>query len=420
MDSAKPARGHPGREPGLHANGPQFTLQLVQVFFVGLTVGMMRVVIPALAEQEFGLRAGQFAMLASFVLAFGLVKAAMNLAAGILAERLGRRSVLLLGWVVAWPIPFMILWGPTWPWIIAATVLLGINQGLGWSATITAKLDLARADQRGLANGLNEFAGYVAVGLAGAVTAHLAERWGARHALAGFGLIAIGFATLLAVLFVRETRLPPQHQNAATHPGSHAPPRPPLIRHLPFIAICQAGLIEKFADALIWLLPPLLVARGFTLPQAGWIVGAYGTVWGASQLITGPLSDRTGRRGPITAGMGLCSVGVLLLLPAHTFAHAAGACALTGLGMALLYPNLGAAVGDIAQAHWRARALGFYRFWRDLGYALGAATLGLLIQVDTSYSTAIASVAAVMLASTLVVLALLPETLSLRTTLREP
>ncbi len=384
-------------EHGIQNNIRQFSLHLVQIFLVGLTIGMTRIVIPGLAETEFGLADQAFFLLASFVVVFGIVKAVMNLFAGNLSETYGRKNILILGWCVALPIPFIFLYAPSWNWIIAANVLLGINQGFAWSMTVTSKLDIVRADQRGLATGLNEFAGYGGVALAGLVTSYLAVDFDPRWSLFVFGLAVVSLALLSALLFSKET-LPWAHAESAAHTaGTHKGPRPRYpanvpehpstaeifalvsFKHRTFSALSQAGCVEKFVDALVWVLFPVyLHARGLSLVQIGWVVGIYGFVWGGSQLWTGPLSDAVGRKWPIVIGMWVCAAGVAAtMLVDGVFAWSVTA-GVTGVGMALLYPTLIAAVGDISHPNWRGSSLGVYRFWRDLGYGIGALLLGLI------------------------------------------
>jgi MFS family permease len=371
------------RPRGLRANLAQVLHQLVQVLLVGMTIGMMRNVVPALAESEFGVPRGSFLLLVAFVVAFGFVKGGMNFVAGRLAERIGRRRVLLIGWAVALPIPGLVAFAPSWGWVVVATVLLGVNQGLTWSMTQTAKLDLTRADQRGLVIGLNEFAGYVGVALAGVVTGYVAAWLGPRQGLLCFGLGVIGLASVLAWWGVVETL--PWAQAEAKSPVA-AMHRHPTTREL-FVrvswqdrrlaALCQAGLVEKFVDALVWVFWPVyLHQQGMDLPGIGWIVGVYGFTWGGAQFFTGRLSDRIGRHGLNVAGMWICGAGVLLLPMGQGALWWSTSAAVAGLGMAMLYPNLSAAVADLAHPAWRASAIGLYRFWRDLGYGLGALGLG--------------------------------------------
>lgn len=300
--------------------------------------------------------------------------------------------MLVWGWLVGLPVPVLVWAAPGWGWIVAATVLLGVQQGLCWSMSQTAKLDLTLPAERGLVMGLNEFAGYAGVALGGLATAYAAAWLGPRPGLLLVGLAVVGTGLALALAFVRESR-PWALAEAAAPPPTRAPRHARARSATPgsaevfalmtwrdrrLAALCQAGHVEKFVDALIWILVPgWLFAQGASLPQIGWVVGAYGLVWGLAQLVTGPLSDRVGRFWPNVAGMWLCGAGVALMpLGAGPWGWA-GAAALAGFGMALLYPNLSAAVADITPPAWRGAAIGVYRFWRDLGYATGALVVGL-------------------------------------------
>ena len=406
-------------EFGIRANRGQFVQQLLQVLLVGMTIGMMRNVVPALAESEFGVPRGSFMLLVAFVVAFGFVKGAMNFVAGRLAERIGRRQVLLIGWLVALPIPVLVYFAPSWGWIVVATVLLGVNQGLTWSMTQTAKLDITRADQRGLVIGLNEFSGYVGVAIAGVVTGYAAALLGPRAGLLWFGAVVIGLATLLAWLTVAET-LPWAHAEvkgyAAASATSGVRPRYPQgISEQPttrevfalmswkdrrMAALCQAGLVEKFVDALVWVFWPVyLHQQGVSLPGIGWIVGIYGFTWGGAQFFTGKLSDRVGRHRLNAWGMWVCGAGVALLPLGSGSLWWGASAAVAGLGMAMLYPNLSAAVADIAHPSWRASAIGIYRFWRDLGYGIGALGLGAAAALGGRIESAFWFVAVAMLLS---------------------
>ena len=332
----------------------------------------------------------------AFIVSFGIVKGAMNFVSGRLSERVGRRKVLIWGWLVALPIPFMILWAPSWGWIVAANVLLGVNQGFCWSMTVTAKMDIVKGSERGLATGFNEFAGYGGVALAGLVTGYLASYFDPRLSLFVFGLVVILLALASGVLAFTET-LPYARAEAARHKaGTTTGPRPRYVegpesptagqifalvtwRNRTFMALAQAGSVEKFVDALMWaLVPVFMVARGASLIEIGWVTGIYGFVWGGSQLWTGPLSDAFGRKWPTVAGFFLCAAGVLAFPFLASVSGWVVAAAVTGVGMALLYPTLIAAMGDIAHPSWRGSALGVYRFWRDLGYAIGALAMGLI------------------------------------------
>lgn len=406
-------------EHGIRTNLNQFLHQLLQVLLVGLTLGMMRTVVPALAESEFGVPKTSFLLLAAFVMAFGVVKGGMNFVAGRLSERLGRRRVLQIGWWAAVPIPLMIWYAPSWAWVVAATVLLGVNQGLTWSMTQTSKLDITRLQERGLTLGLNEFAGYVGVALAGVVTAWLATQLSPRTGLLIFGMVTIFAALTLTQLWVRET-LPWAQAEAARHAAaphvSHSRPRyPSNISNTPstlevftlmswrdrrLFALSQAGLVEKFVDALVWVFYPVyLFQQGLSLTQVGSVIGVYGLTWGGSQLFTGRLSDRIGRHRPNVWGMWLCGAGVALMVSGQGVWWWSLSAAFSGLGMALLYPNLSAAVADISHPSWRGSAIGIYRFWRDLGYGIGALGLGLTAHFTGQVEAAFWFVALSMLAS---------------------
>lgn len=374
---------------GIQANLALFLHLLLQVLLVGLTLGLMRTVVPGLAESEFGVPRNSFTLLTAFVVAFGLVKGVMNLVAGRLAERWGRRRVLMLGWWLALPIPVLIYAAPQWSWIVFATILLGASQGMTWSMTQTSQLDITRVDQRGLTIGLNEFAGYLGMAAAGLLTAHLADLVGARQGLLLFGLVVVLMALVLGAIGVRETRpwALAEEQGPLrlhTHPASTRPGTAELFalmswRDRRMAALCQDGLVEKFVDALVWVFYPLFLLRsGQSLSEAASITAVYGVVWGTSQLVTGRLSDRWGRQPLNVVGMWICGVGVALMLMGNGFAWWSLCASVSGFGMAMLYPNLSAAVADLSHPAWRGSAIGIYRFWRDLGYGIGALGLGLV------------------------------------------
>ncbi len=408
---------------GIRDNLTQFLHQLFQVFLVGLTLGMMRTVIPALAESEFAVPKDSFMLLMAFVVAFGFVKGTLNFVAGRLSEHVGRKKVLLLGWLSAVPIPFMILYAPSWNWIVAATILLGINQGFTWSMTQLAKCDITRPDQRGLTIGLNEFAGYVGVAIAGIITGYMAMTFGARPGLLIFGLTVIVLAIVLTLLWVEDT-LPWAKAEGARHAaGQSIGPTPRFPKNISdhpttweiftlmswrdkrMATLCQAGLVEKFVDALIWVFYPVyLYQHGLSLSSIGWVIGIYGFVWGGSQFFTGKLSDHVGRQKPIVWGMWICGAGVGMMLLGETVLWWSLSAAITGFGMALLYPNLSAAVSDIAHPNWRGSAIGIYRFWRDLGYGIGALALGLVASWSGTINSGFWLVSIAMLLSGAVIL----------------
>lgn len=402
---------------GIRENRVQFAHQLIQVLLVGFALGMMRTVVPAMAESEFSVERGSFLLLTAFVVAFGVVKAVMNFVAGRVSEKVGRKRVLLWGWAIALPIPILIWHAPSWSWIVAATVLLGINQGLCWSMTQTAKLDITRADQRGLTVGLNEFSGYVGVAIAGIITAYLAEAVGARLGLLMFGLVVILLALVLTAIWVEDT-LPWAKAETAAHKiaePEYLPRYPTGVSDNPstgelfalmswrdrrLAAISQAGLVEKFVDALVWVIfPVFLISAGSTLPEVGWVVGIYGMVWGGSQLFTGRLSDHVGRFWPNVIGMWICGAGVAMVPMGAGLIWWSLSAGVAGFGMGLLYPNLSAAVADITPPSWRGSAIGIYRFWRDLGYGIGALGLGITASLSGGVDAAFWFVAASMFAS---------------------
>lgn len=374
-----------GHQRGIVLNLGQFTLQTIQVFFVGLTIGMERTVLPTLSG-EFGVATGAYLFLASFVLSFGLVKGALNFVAGSLADRIGRKAVLLLGWVAGLPIPFLIFFAPNWWWIIAANVFLGVNQAFAWTMTVTMHVDIAGSHQRGLAVGIDEAAGYGAVGLAGLGTGYLATLYGPRWALLLFG-VAVIVAAFVVLIWLRDTLAWVRAEHSEVSPSGTKSADAAghwgnifllvSFRDSNCRALCQGGVANKIADTLVWvLLPVYFRSRSIGLVQIGWITGVYAMVWGLSQLWTGHLADRVGRKPPIVAGFALLALGIAATAATASLAWWFGAAAVMGIGMALLYPNLIAAVADLAPPLWRGRALGTYRYWRDTGYAIGALLLG--------------------------------------------
>ena len=398
---------------GIRANLDQFLIQTLLVFFVGITIGQERTVVPLLAKQEFGI--GAASVVVSFVISFGVVKAALNLWGGSLSERLGRKPLLVAGWIAALPVPFLIIYASNWWWVIAANVFLGVNQGLAWSMTVTAKMDIVGPRWRGLATGINEFAGYTGVALGALITGYLAGRYGLRPVPFYFGLAVILLALSLSVIFAKET-MRHASSEASSRPGNAFPAsfwtvfRQMSWRDRRGLALCQAGLVEKFVDALFWVALPLYLASlGVSAPRIGVVVAVYGVCWGVMQLVTGPLSDQIGRKPLIALGMLVCGGGVALMVQAGGMALWAIAAAGTGLGRAMVYPTLIAAVGDLAHPATRGVTLGVYRFWRDGGYAVGALLIGAVADV-IGLRAAFYAVAVLMAASGVVVMVLLAET----------
>jgi MFS family permease len=398
---------------GLRENAGQFALLVVVNAFVGAMVGLERAVLPLLAEAEFGL-ASRTAIL-SFVASFGLAKALANLAAGHLGDRHGRKTVLVAGWLVGLPVPFLLMAAPTWGWVVFANVLLGVNQGLAWSSTVIMKIDLVGPRQRGLAMGMNEAAGYVAVSLAALASGYLAGAYGLRPAPFYLG---VGFAVaglVLSVALVRETRGHAQYE-AQGWSGDAAPSFARVLlltswRDRALFAVSQAGLVNNLNDGLAWgLLPLYFAGLGLPVERIGLLAALYPAVWGLGQLGTGALSDRTGRKPLIVAGMLVQAAGLGLLLAGTAFGLLAAAMALLGLGTALVYPTLLAAIGDVAHPAWRASAVGVYRLWRDGGYVAGALVAGALADA-LGLGWAIGAVAALTAGSGLLAALVMYETL---------
>jgi MFS family permease len=367
---------------GLRENWPQFLLLVIVNAFVGGMVGLERTVVPLIGSEEF--RIGSTTLITSFIVSFGVVKAFANLATGHLADLYGRKRLLVAGWVIALPVPFMIGWGPSWAWIVAANALLGVSQGLTWSTTVIMKVDLVGPKSRGLAVGLNEFAGYLAVGVTAFVSGYIAQRHGLRPApfWLGVGYAVLGLA--LSILLVRDTR-----GHVAVEMAGHAaePERVTfgeIFRRTSFgdrnlFAASQAGLVNNLNDGMSWGIFPLWFASfGLGVERIGVLKAVYPAVWGVLQTLTGPLSDRWGRKGLIVAGMWVQAAGLFLTAATHRFGWWLAASVLLGIGTAMVYPTLIASVSDASHPAWRARSLSVYRFWRDMGYAVGALGAGVL------------------------------------------
>jgi MFS family permease len=408
---------------GLRENLPQFTLLVAVNALVGAMVGQERTVVPLLAEQTFAI--GAFTASLTFIVVFGFTKAVTNLAAGGLSDRYGRKPVLVAGWLVGLPVPLLLIWAPSWWWVIAANVLLGVNQGLTWSTTIVMKIDLVGPARRGLAMGFNEAAGYLAVAAMGWATGALAAAFGLRPApfLLGVAVAALGFG--LSTVFVRET-----HDHARYEAANHVPGRHGLtgrqiftltsFREKALSAASQAGLVNNLNDGLAWGLYPVLFATsGLGLARTGTLIAIYPAVWGLGQTATGALSDRWGRKHLITAGMLTQAAGIALVAAGTGFAVWALAAVLTGAGTAMVYPTLLAVIGDVAHPAWRARAVGVYRLWRDSGYAIGALIAGVTADL-LGLRAAVWVVAAITTLSGLVVAVRMYETRHPQTSAHAP
>jgi MFS family permease len=395
---------------GIRPNLRQFSLLVVVNAFVGAMVGQERSLLPLVAERDFGIASAAAA--GSFLVSFGLVKAVANLAAGGLSDRFGRRGVLLAGWLIGIPVPFALAFAPAWGWIVAANALLGVNQGLAWSTTVVMKVDLAGPERRGLATGLNEFSGYLAVGVSAFGTAALAQRLGDLRPwpfLLGVGIAGIG---LVLSAFTRETYPHAVGEARSAGLADRATVAQAFARSswrdARLAACSQAGLVNNANDAAVWALFPLLAgAAGLGVGRLGVVAAVYPATWGLAQLVTGPASDRMGRRPLIVGGL-VVQAGALVLFAAATgFGPWVAAAVILGLGTALVYPTLLAAVADYSAPLWRGAAIGGYRFWRDAGYAAGGLAAGLLADAF-GFRWAIAALGLVTAASGLVARVLLP------------
>ncbi len=399
---------------GLRENLAQFSLLVAVNALVGGMVGQERTVLPLLAKQTFGLTA--FTATATFIVAFGATKALTNLATGALIDRIGRKPVLVAGWIIGTPVPLLLIWAPTWGWVIAANVLLGVNQGMTWSTTVVMKIDLVGPARRGTALGFNEAAGYGAVSLTALATGAIAAHYGLRPEpfLLGVAFAALGLG--LSTLFVHETQ-GFARQEAATTTGradgadgfsaifARATWRDPTLS-----AISQAGLVNNAVDGLAWgILPLLFAANGQSVQAIGVLAALYPGVWCVAQLFTGAWSDRIGRKPMIVAGMVLQAAALTLIATATGFAAWATGAVLIGIGTALVYPTLIAAVGDVAHPTWRATAVGVYRLWRDTGYVIGA-LLGGIVADLIDLRAAVKVVAGLSLLSGLIVAGRMKET----------
>jgi MFS family permease len=411
---------------GLRANWRQFWLLVLVNAFVGAMVGLERTILPLLAEEEFGI-ASKSALL-SFVATFGLAKAVSNFAAGTLSDKVGRKRILVAGWLAGFPVPLLLIWAPSWGWIVFANALLGINQGLAWSTTVVMKIDLVGPQRRGFAMGLNEFAGYLAVAASALATGWIASRYGLRPApfYLGIGIASIGLA--LSVLFVRDTGGHSQLESSAlatarpTAQDSQIAPRPAISeiftrsswRDPALFSASQAGLVNNLNDGIAWgLFPLFFAAAGLSVREIAALAAIYPATWGLVQLGTGPLSDQVGRKRLIAGGMCMQGVALVAMVFVNGFRAWSFVAVTLGIGTAMVYPTLIAAVADVAHPSWRASAVGVYRFWRDMGYFLGAILAGVI--ADTlGMSKAIAVVGIATILSGLIVAIRMPETLRRR------
>jgi len=402
---------------GLRVNLAQFSLLVGVNALVGGMVGQERTVLPLLAERVFGLEA--FTATLTFIVAFGVVKAITNFFAGTLADRIGRKPVLVAGWIIGLPVPLLIMWAPAWGWIVFANMLLGVNQGLTWSTTVIMKIDLVGPKRRGLAMGLNEAAGYGAVAVTALATGFIAQHAGLRPEPFFLGVAFAGLGLGLSAIFVRETHAHVRHE-AATHVSTDEAMHHGLSTREVFTitsfkdralsACSQAGLVNNLNDGMAWGLFPLFFARaGLSVAAIGTLAALYPAVWGIGQLVTGALSDRLGRKWLIAAGMWLQAGAIALIAATRGFAPWAAGAIVLGAGTAMVYPTLLAAIGDVAHPTWRASSVGVYRLWRDAGFAVGALLAGLVADA-LGIAAAIWAVAALTAASGFVVAVRMYET----------
>lgn len=411
---------HAENEPirlGLRANLGQFILLVAVNALVGGMIGQERTVLPLIAREEFGLSA--FTASLTFIAAFGIVKAMTNFFAGTLSDRYGRRPVLISGWLIGVPVPLLLIWAPTWNWVIVANVLLGVNQGLTWSTTVIMKIDLVGPTRRGFAMGLNEAAGYGAVAMTALATGFIAQEWGLRPEPFFLGLAFAGLGLGFSVLFVEETRSHALHESLNHSPAHHLFGAESSTRDIFLLtsfreralsSASQAGLVNNLNDGLAWGLFPLFFADGgLGIARIGLIAATYPAVWGLVQLVTGGLSDRIGRKPLIAGGMILQAVALSSIALSSTFSMWIAGAATLGLGTAMVYPTLLAAIGDVAHPSWRARSVGVYRLWRDAGFAVGALTAGLVADL-VSIESAIHAIAGLTALSGFVVIMRMYET----------
>ena len=415
--TARSTRAPKAIQLGLRENLAQFLLLVGVNALVGGLIGQERTVLPLLAEQVFGLAA--FSSALTFIVAFGAVKAATNFFAGTLSDRYGRKPVLVAGWIIGLPVPLLLMWAPSWGWIIAANVLLGINQGLTWSTTVIMKIDLVGPAKRGLAMGFNEAAGYGAVAVTALATGFIAANHGLRPAPFFLGLAYAALGLGISTLFVRETHGYAKHEAASHTPASgdlHGDLTTGEIftltsfKEKALSSCSQAGMVNNLNDGLAWGLFPLyFAAAGLSVARIGVLAALYPAIWGLGQLVTGALSDRIGRKWLIVGGMLTQAFAITLIGATSGFWIWAVGAMLLGAGTAMVYPTLLAAIGDVAHPSWRARSVGVYRLWRDGGFAVGALLAGIVADV-LGLSAAIYTVAAITAASGVVVAVRMYET----------
>lgn len=403
---------------GLKENWYQFTLLVFVNAFVGAMVGLERTILPQIAEKEFGMVV-KTAIL-SFIVVFGFTKAFTNYFAGRWADQLGRKKILVLGWLIAIPVPFLLMWAPSWTWVLVANVFLGVSQGLTWSTTVIMKIDLVGPERRGLAMGFNEFAGYFALAVSALATGYLASHYGLRPQPFYLGVVYVVVGLSLSLFLVKETKeYVALEAKLETQSGNHI--EESLTQREIFLrttlsdknlsSVTQAGFVNNLNDGMAWGLFPIVFAtHGLSLMEIGWLAAIYPATWGLSQLYTGYLSDSLGRKNLIVWGMWTQAVGIVITMLSTEFSGFALGGFLLGVGTAMVYPTLLAAISDVAHPSWRASSVGVYRLWRDSGYAIGAIISGVVADIF-GISAAIGLVAVITFLSGIVVSRRMTETL---------
>ncbi len=387
---------------GLKENWKQFSLLVIINGFVGGMVGLERSILPQIAEREFAI-AAKTAIL-SFIIVFGIVKAITNYYTGTLANKFGRKKLLVAGWIIGIPIPFILMFAPTWNWIIAANVLLGINQGLTWSTTVVMKIDLVGEKQRGFAMGLNEFAGYIAVAFVAFITGWIASAYGIRPYPFYIGIVLVLFGLVVSIFFIKDT----QHHVAKETINNVIPRLKNIFRDTTWKnknlgSVTQAGLINNLNDGMAWgIFPILLASKGFTIGEIGFVTAIYPAVWGIGQLLTGKMADRFCKKNMLFAGMLLQAIALMVLIFASTMVHFIVLSSILGWGTAMVYPTFLATVAENTHPLDRAKSMGIFRLWRDLGYAIGAILTGIIADL-ISINAAILFIGFLTFASALII-----------------
>lgn len=387
---------------GLKANWKQFLLLVIVNGFVGGMVGLERSILPKLAEEEFGLIV--HTAILTFIVVFGTVKAISNYYAGAFANKIGRKNLLIIGWLFGIPVPFILMFAPSWSWIIVANVFLGINQGLAWSSTVVMKIDLVGEKNRGFAMGINEFAGYLSIAIVALATGWIADNYGIRPYPFYLGIAFVFIGLLLSIFLIKDTRNFIKQESISNKiPQLKNIFKEVTYKHKNISSVTQAGLVNNLNDGMIWgILPILLFSKGFDLGQIGIVVATYPAVWGISQLFTGGMGDKLNKQNLMTVGMTLQALAIIPMVWADSMLQFIILTAILGWGTAMVYPTFMATIADLTNPLDRAKGIGIFRFWRDLGYAVGAILTGVISDLF-NIETAIALIAGLTLISAMIV-----------------